>query len=548
MQSLITLFSACWLILCANKLKYSLHMLQIEGYKTEKYIEWMNSHKDKVFTQKDRIYTVAMVINTVFFLMADTLLEVENLYPYAIVSSLLTSILLIISYKTKYESKKPLVMTKRAKRLVFISMLLVIADYAIVVGLINWVSSDIVKYFPLWAGILAVVYLLSSYYILGSNYISIPIEKNINKKYYDNASTKIKSMYGVLNSVGITGSYGKTSTKFAAATIIKEKYNVLNTPESYNTPMGISKIINDKLTDEHDVFIAELGATKVGDIDEVAALTNPKIGILTSIGPCHLETFKSIDNIMRTKYELIERLPADGVAIFNYDNEYVKKLADKTFKEKILYGIKNIVDTDVFATDIRVGSTGSKFTLCINGLGTIECETKLLGEHNILNILAGAALAKVLGLNLEEISRGISKIESVEHRLQLIDPRTGVIVIDDAFNSNPDGAKAALNVLDSFKDYRKIIVTPGMVELGVLEEEENEKFGENIAHICDVAILVGKMRTAPILKGLKNKGFYEENVYVVNSLNEATEVLKTLTKVNDVVLFENDLPDTYNEQ
>jgi UDP-N-acetylmuramoyl-tripeptide--D-alanyl-D-alanine ligase len=523
-------------------------MLQIEGYKTEKYLDWMNTHKDKVFTQKDRIYTVLLIINSVFFLLTTTSGEMKNLNLHAIVSSLFTSILLIVSYKTKYESKKPLVMTKRAKRLILIAILLVLIDFAIVVGLVNMVSGDIVKYFPLWSGILAVVYLFSSYYILGANFIAKPIEKNINKKFFDKASTKIKNMDGALISVGITGSYGKTSTKFAAATIIKEKFNVLVTPESYNTPMGISKIINDKLTDEHDVFIAELGATKVGDIDEVAALTNPKIGILTSIGPCHLETFKSIDNIMRTKYELIERLPADGVAIFNYDNEYVKKLANKTFKEKILYGIKNIEDTDVFATDIRVGNTGSKFTLCINGLGTIECETKLLGEHNILNILAGAALAKVLGLNLDEILRGISNLESVEHRLQLIDPGTGVIVIDDAFNSNPDGAKAALDVLDSFKDYRKIIVTPGMVELGALEEEENKKFGENIAHVCDIAILVGKKRTTPIYRGLKNKEFNEDNLYVVNSLNEATEVLKTLTKANDVVLFENDLPDTYNEQ
>lgn len=547
MQSLIILFSACWLMLCANKLKYSLHMLQIEGYKAEKYIEWMNSHKDKIYTLKDRIYTVAMVINSVFFLLAATLHEAENLYPYAIISSIFTSILLIINYKSKYESKKPLVMTKRAKRLIFIAILLVLIDFAIVVWLIGFVSKETVKYFPLWSGILAVVYLFSSYYILGANYIAIPIEKNINKKYYDKASAKIKNMDGALISVGITGSYGKTSTKFATATIIKEKFNVLNTPESYNTPMGISKIINDKLTDEHEVFIAELGATKVGDIDEVAALTNPKIGIITSIGPCHLETFKSIENIMRTKYELIGRLPAEGIAIFNYDNEYVKKLADKTFKEKILYGIKNIEDTDVFATDIRVGSTGSKFTLCINGLGTIDCETKLLGEHNILNILAGAAVAKALGLSLEEISRGISKVESVEHRLQLIDPGTGVIVIDDAFNSNPDGAKAALDVLDSFKEYRKIIVTPGMIELGALEEEENKKFGENIAHVCDIAILVGKKRTTPICNGLKNKNFNENNLYVVNSLNEATDLLKTLTKVNDVVLFENDLPDTYNE-
>lgn len=547
MQSIISLFSICWIMLCVIKLKYSLHMIQLEGYKNEKYIEWMNSHKEKILTQKDKIYAVISIINTVFFMLAVTGDEARNLYPYSAACSIFTSIFLILNSKAKYESKKPLVITKRAKRLIYIAVLLVLADFAIVVGLIYLVTGDAVKYFPLWAGILAVVYLFSSYYILGANYIAKPIEKKINKRYYDAASEKIKNMKN-LTSVGITGSYGKTSTKFAAAAILKEKYKVLNTPESYNTPMGISKIINNKLDDEYEIFIAELGATKTGDIDEVAALINPRIGIITSIGPCHLETFKSIDNIMRTKYELIERLPADGIAIFNYDNEYVKKLADKTFKEKLLYGIKNIENTDVFATDIKVGNTGSIFTLCINGLGTIECKTKLLGEHNILNILAGAAAAKVLGLSLKEIASSISKIESVEHRLQLMDPGTGVIVIDDAFNSNPDGAKAALDVLKSFGDRRKIIVTPGMIELGTLEEKENEKFGENIARVCDIAILIGKKRTMPIYNGLKKQEFNENNLYVVNSLNEASELLKTLTKVNDVVLFENDLPDTYNEQ
>lgn len=539
------LFSVCWIMLCLYKLKYCMHMLQIEGYKNEKYIDWMSTHKDKIYSQRDKIYTSILIAMSIVFMLSINK-NAGNFSYFEMMGSLITAVYLIVNSRTKYESKKPLVMTKRAKRLMFISILLVLADYAIVVALVYLITGDIARYFPLWAGILAIIYLLSSYYILGANYIARPIEKRINRKYYDMASEKIRGMKNLI-SVGITGSYGKTSTKFALSAILNEKYSVLNTPESYNTPMGISKIINDKLTNEHEIFIAELGATRTGDIDEVAVLTNPKIGILTSIGPCHLETFKSIDNIMRTKYELIERLPDDGTAIFNYDNEYVKKLADKTFKKKLLYGIKNTEDADVFATDIKVGNKGSAFTLCINGLGTIECETRLLGEHNILNILAGAAAAKVLGLSLEEIAKGISRVESVEHRLQLIDQGTGVIVIDDAFNSNPDGAKAALDVLDSFRDKRKIIVTPGMIELGDMEEEENKKFGENIARVCDVAVLVGKKRTAPIYNGIKSKEFNENNLYVVNSLNEASELLKTLTKVNDVVLFENDLPDTYNE-
>ncbi|TWH82609.1 Mur ligase family protein [Sedimentibacter saalensis] len=546
MQSLILLFTACWFLLCALKLKFSLHMVQIEGYDLYKYTEWMNSHKDKIYTIKDKAYALISAVNGVFFVIASIKGD-NNLYSYSIASSIFTSLFLYLGNRTKYESKKPLVFTSRAKRLYGISMGLVAADFLIVLLLVKVFLKDVTDYFPLWAGILSVVYYFCSYYMAGAIYIANPIEKNINQKYYTVASNKIKNMKNV-KSIGITGSYGKTSTKFFSATILSEKYKVLNTPESYNTPMGISKIINNDLDENFDIFIAELGATKVGDIDEVAKLTNPEIGIITSIGPCHLETFKSIDNIMRTKYELIENLPDDGVAIFNYDNEYVKKLADKTFKEKILYGIENIEDTDVFATDIKVSSKGSTFSLCINGLGTIECETRLLGAHNIHNILAGAAIAKVMGLTLQEIKMGISKIESVEHRLQLINPGTGVIVIDDAFNSNPDGAKAALDVLDSFKDNRKIIVTPGMVELGEIEEEENEKFGENIAKVCDIAILVGKKRTTPIYNGLKRKTFNEDNLYVVNSLDEASELMKTLTKVGDVVLFENDLPDTYNEK
>lgn len=546
MQSLILLFTACWFLLCALKLKFSLHMVQIEGYDLHKYIEWMSSHKDKIYTTKDKAYALISAVNGVFFIIA-LFRGKNNLYSYAMASSIFTSLFLYLGNKTKYESKKPLVFTSRAKRLYGISMGLVAIDFFIVLLLVKVFLKDVTDYFPLWAGMLSVVYYFCSYYMAGAIYIANPIEKNINQKYYTVASNKIKNMKNV-KSIGITGSYGKTSTKFFSATILSEKYKVLNTPESYNTPMGISKIINNDLDENFDIFIAELGATKIGDIDEVAKLTNPEIGIITSIGPCHLETFKSIDNIMRTKYELIENLPDDGVAIFNYDNEYVKKLADKTFKEKILYGIENIEDTDVFATDIKVSSKGSTFSLCINDLGTIECETKLLGAHNIHNILAGAAIAKVMGLTLQEIKMGISKIESVEHRLQLIDPGTGVIVIDDAFNSNPDGAKAALDVLDSFKDNRKIIVTPGMVELGEIEEKENEKFGENIAKVCDIAILVGKKRTTPIYNGLKRKTFNEDNLYVVNSLDEASELMKTLTKVGDVVLFENDLPDTYNEK
>jgi len=545
---IILSYVLCWFLLCAVKLKYYIHMMQLEGYKNDKYNEWIKNHKDKVSSKNDKTYTIISIIISLVFLMSSMEIKEKTIY-FAFVYTLVVLIFLVNNLKMKYESKKPLVYTQRAKRLYAMTLSLVLADFAITVGIVFMITKNLTFYFSLWAGILSLLYYFCGYYMQLANYLVEPIENNINNKFYNDAYKKLREQKN-LKSVGITGSYGKTSTKFITATILSEKYKVLKTPDSYNTPMGISKVINNEISNDYDIFIAELGATHIGDIDEVAVLTNPRIGLITSIGPCHLETFKSIDNIMRTKYELIERLPNDGVAIFNYDNEYVKKLADKTFKEKILYGVENIENTDIFATDIKVSDTGSTFILCINELGTIECKTILLGKHNILNILAGCAVAKTLGLTLEQMSKGISKIESVKHRLELIDPGTGVIVIDDAFNSNPAGAKAALDVLDEFKGKRKIIVTPGMVELGEIEEIENEKFGEYISQVCDIVILVGEKRTAPILKGLQKLKFKfnNENLFVVNSLDEASEVIKLVTKVNDVVLFENDLPDTYNEK
>ncbi len=543
MQIIISLYLLFWYYLCVLKLRQSLHIIQLEGYDSDKLLGWMENNKDKVNTKNDKIYvTLLIVFSSVLIVIS----PIEKTIIYPLIYAGISLFFLIKNSRHKEQSKIPLVYTPRAKRLYGTACFLLLFDLLLSLLIVRWIARDILSYLPVWAGILTIIYYFSSLFIYGANFISKPFEERINKKYYIQASGKIKNLN--INSVGITGSYGKTSTKYITETILKEKYRVLKTPESYNTPMGISKVINNELSDKYDIFIAELGASKTGDIDELAKLTSPKIGIITSIGPCHLESFKSIDNIMRTKYELIDNLPDDGTGIFNYDNEYVKKLADKTFKAKILYGIDNIEETDVFATDIHVDSLGSSFDLCIKSLGTIECKTKLLGRHNILNILGGAALASVLGLSLEEIKRGISKLEPIDHRLQLIDHGTGVLVIDDAFNSNPDGAKAALDVLNSFADRRKIIVTPGIVELGSIEEAENFKLGEHIAGVCDIAILVGKKRTLPIFYGMKKHNFNEDNLYVVNSLNEASELLNKITKVNDTVLFENDLPDTYDEK
>lgn len=481
-----------------------LHIIQLEGYDSKQYIKWMDYNKDKI-------------------------------------------------YKIKEDTKKlktPLVHTNRAKRLNGVNILVNIFLIAILILVFTLIFKDKSIYISsiglIFISILFfIIYLLQAYTILLSNMIIKPVEENINAGFYNEAREKIASRDD-LKVIGITGSFGKTSTKFILGSILEERFKVLNTPESYNTPMGLSKTINNELTEDHQIFIAELGARRIGDIKEVAELVQPSIGVITSIGPTHLETFKNIDNIAKTKFELIEELPADGVAIYNGDNEHIKKLSQKTFKEKILYGIEDLDNLDIYAKDIEVSKLGSGFTISDKEGNSIRCSTKLLGKHNIYNILAGVSVARVMGLSFEEIKRGIKNIKPIPHRLNIIDPGTGIIIIDDAFNSNPIGAKAALEVISQFREGRKIIVTPGMVELGTMEEVANREFGENIGKECDYVILVGEKRTKPIYEGLMNVNFNEHNIFIVENLDEATQYIQKIAKPKDVVLFENDLPDNYN--
>ncbi|MDO5041194.1 MAG: UDP-N-acetylmuramoyl-tripeptide--D-alanyl-D-alanine ligase [Peptoniphilus sp.] len=491
----------------SNRVEYPLNMLQLSEYKNDKYSKWIEENSSKV-----------------------------NRF----------------NYYEKTEEKSPLVWTDRVKRLKkkhdFVNMMFIIGAIVLSSIVYNIVNPKIIGLVTLVI-LYLVIYFFQYRVLMISNHLAKAKEDEINHGFYVEAQEKIRKLKreSNLKVLGITGSFGKTSVKFISNTVLSEALRVKNTPSSYNTPMGLSKVINNELGPEKEVFIAELGAYKPGEIEEVAELVQPDIGIITAIGPTHMHMYKTIENIMKTKYELIEALPEDGIAIFNYDNKYVRELSDKTKLKKINYGIENIDRLDIYAKDIEVSTEGSKFILGIRGLGEINCHSILLGVHNISNLLAAASAAYALGMTLEEIAEGIGKVEAVDHRLNLINPGTGVLVIDDSFNSNPVGFRAALEVLKEFKGYRKFIVTPGMVELGDMEEDENYKVGAEIAKSVDHVLLVGVKRTMPIYKGLEDAGYNMDNVYQLKNLKEATQLLANMNKAGDVILFENDLPDSYSE-
>jgi len=308
--------------------------------------------------------------------------------------------------------------------------------------------------------------------------------------------------------------------------------------------MGVIKTIRTMLRPTHEVFICEMGAKKTGDIKEICDLVSPKFGLLTSIGPQHLETFKSVNNIISTKFELIDSLPEYGAAFLNFDNDYIRNKS--TSKRLIAYGTRE-KGLQYWAEDISFSSRGSTFTFKTYKGQSIELTTKLLGLHNVLNIVAAGAVACELGMELESISFAVKLLKPVPHRLELKEQPGGVTVIDDAFNSNPEGAKAALEVLSKFESKNKILITPGMVELGDKEYEYNKEFGGLAARVCDYVILVGVKRAVPMKEGMEESNYPQDKLYVAKNLNDAINKMRTIAGEGSVVLFENDLPDTYNE-
>lgn len=440
--------------------------------------------------------------------------------------------LLIAKVFNARHAKKKFAITARVKRLYAVHFLVMLLG--------SWIMNRIADapFSFIWPVFLPLIVALSGL-------LAWPIEKLISECYFRDARRKLLANPGLIR-IGLTGSYGKTSVKHILGTILSEKYPTLITPASFNTPMGVSRAIRERLTPSHQIFVGEMGARHVGDIKELCRLVKPTIGIITSVGPQHLETFKTIERITSTKYELIDCLPQEGSRAYFYnDGAICKQLYDQTTKTKVLCG-RDPETSDCWCDNVSVSAEGSSFTLHIRGKGSVDCQTKLLGEHSLQNILLASAVASDLGLTLKQISHGIAKLQPVKNRLELITRPGGFTIINDAFNSNPVGAKAALNVLKAFPE-RRIIITPGMVELGANEAEYNREFGRAMKDCVDIAIIVGRNRVKPIIEGMKEVGFTDEQIFRVDSLDDSTRLLHTLVRPTDTVLYENDLPDHYQE-
>ncbi|MCR8559514.1 UDP-N-acetylmuramoyl-tripeptide--D-alanyl-D-alanine ligase [Mucilaginibacter sp. BJC16-A38] len=513
---------AVLLVYAFAKLRFELHMMQLNSYRNDRYFKWL---KTNLILSTRVLEVIVLVITGIIILLAS---PVVSSVLFILLFGLLAWLLFI------KKQKKPVVFTKRAQRLFGLTF-----GLSVIVALVYFFVTG-KTLCSLWVG--GFVLLLSFVFIAIANVLIAPIEKSINNWYYNDAK-KILADRPDLIIIGITGSYGKTSTKHFLYRILSEKYNVLMTPGSYNTTMGVIKTVREELQATHQVFIVEMGAKQPNDIKEICDLVHPQIGILTAVGEQHLESFKTIQNVQKTKFELIDALPSGGLAVLNADYEFIanRPVADR---ETALYSSDN-EKVDFYIKDISYSARGSAFSVYQKGKHLADFETKLLGSYNLSNILAGYIVARHLGVPDSSVAFAVKKLEPVQHRLEVKVHPNGVTVIDDAFNSNPVGSGMALAVLKAIEGQRKIIITPGMIELGEKQEYYNTLLGEQIAESCDYAILVGKNITLPIMKGLKNKNYPDNKIYVAQNFKDAVNHLGGMTRAGDVLLYENDLPDTY---
>jgi len=292
-----------------------------------------------------------------------------------------------------------------------------------------------------------------------------------------------------------------------------------------------------ELDDSCQFFICEMAAYKRGEIKELADMLHPKFGILTGINEQHLEMFGSIENTVAAKFELINAIPEDGFAVINGDNDLVKENSTKYKKNFAIYGLGNYAFS---AKNIKINEDGTVFDLVLDNK-IYKCKTKLIGRSQVENMVAAATMAFKLGVKPAKIIEAILNLSPVPHRLEFR-KRENMLIIDDAYNSNVTGFKEALHLLENFKDRPKIIVTPGIVDLGSKTLEIHKNLGMLAEEICDEIILVGKSdRTNGLAVGINS----QEKIYWMDSISDLSTVLKSLNFKNPVVLLENDLPDNY---
>jgi UDP-N-acetylmuramoyl-tripeptide--D-alanyl-D-alanine ligase len=544
----VVLVGLVWLAGTGYRIYRQARFFQIEEYMNGRYLRWVVSRRERWLPGRTLLAVAAGVIFS--FLLT----EAPGSFMLTVIGVISAAV--AVWPRSEGEIKKVFRPTNRAKRLLggaFLVALFDLAFYLFIAGRLPLPAVTELQ-FIVMAVIGLILFMTAPVILVCGNLLMTPVEAFFRARFVNQARNVLKEIDPTV--IGITGSYGKTSTKTYLAHILNGRYRAFPTPKSYNTMMGVCIAINNGLKGDYrtDYFICEMGAYIPGEIERIADLTHPRISVVVEVGPQHLERFGTLENIAIAKYEIIKALPPDGVGIFNWDNPYVREMYERGYPQTRL-AVSTTADSAnpppngprLIASAIEESLDGLRFTVTDTLDGQSErFETPLLGGHNVTNILLATAIALHEKMSLKEVARRVRGLQPAESRLVKQTSPEGITIINDAYSANPVGIVHALRVLSMHTGGRRLLITPGMVELGPLQEQENRKLGEIAAQHATDVILVGAAQTHPIKDGLLSAGFASDRVLTVETLKESVAWYQGNLKPGDTVLFLNDLPDTYS--
>ncbi len=524
-----------------NQSLYFTYFWQLKEYRLDRMKDFLSSKsgKEKFFPMFWRV-KMSLAIASIM-LMFPTIPGLQNLQVLGVI--VLIAIFgwgwEVVDIFRRYRSKKIYRPDKTVKALlitgltVLFSVLILISfwsaysDSQSSVGLVRFIAL-------LWL-VSSATLLINSLFV----FFFWPVTSWQKQQMMDRAAQKIAKNEG-LRVVAITGSYGKSSTKELLSAILESRFKVLKTPGNTNTDIGVAGVVMKSLTKEHEVFIVEAGAYKIGEIRKIVDLVKPRIGIITAVKDSHLGLFGSAENIRKAKYELIEGLPADGIAIFNSDSEGAEQLAVKAEKLKLSKVLRYSVcrsETNLVADKVVVGQEVVRFQL-----RGVSFELNACGAQTVYSALAAIAAALEMGMSLEEMVEPLKNAKLRDHTMSLRKINDGLWLIDDTYNANPDGVMAALEYLrQAYQDWQKIIVFPGMLELGDMSSQEHRRVASRISQVCDMAIFSSTDFKEDILGGLGSVAakaiVLKKYLFIDGDQKQILSELRAAIKPKTVILF-----------
>ena len=533
----LVLLSASILSFGWRRVLQHLRFFQQEGYTNKRYLQWFFQHR-----AFDTRFSLALL--TLWFITENVAANWARMGASVLISALLITLAFIVESDPRRTGKIRLVMTTRAKKLAYLTFGLLVSSVALAIvichlaGLQGLTSTSSLALSTIFA--IQIIPLL----LIAANILLLPFESRIQGQYKAEAVARLNEYAPY--TVGITGSYGKTGAKAVLAELLTQCLGPTYWPrQGINTIMGITRSIRETLTPFHRYAVIEMGAYHIGSIKRLCDFTPPQAALVTSVGIMHLERFGSAENVYHAKSEIAQAVPADGVLVCNGDSPNARRMAKEHPKAKtLLYGLdRSAGHLDTYASQVQFSPEGTSFVIHTHDHEIKAC-TPLLGRPALLNILGAYTMACALGAEPHYAAACLANLTPVDNRL-VYDKQPFISYLRDAYNSNPIGFAAALEVLQNLPATRRILMTPGMIELGDAQYEENRRAASLATDVADLVLVVGTTNRQAILDGLQQKAYAPEKTIIVDSRDEAFEYIRDNGQKGDLILLENDLGDLH---